>query len=297
MRRVLLTGGTGFAGSRFVQLYGDSYEFILLGRKETTGTADAGAFFKVDLTDIDQLQDVAARVGDVDAVVHLAAHVPNHAGQDNLRDAVDANVVATANLLEVFGSENRRFVLGSTVEVYDQTQIYGQISSGSKTGPRSFYAATKLASEEITAAYALQSGMPLVILRFTVMYGPNDPISRALPNFVKAAIRGETITVGGYRNLRDWIHVDDVALSLRCALESSYRGTVNIGTGHGVSIQQAAEAIIEQSGSSSSIEIGGASGVDIVLNAAEALDSIGFQADWIFPDGLEQMIASFRSND
>lgn len=293
--RILLTGATGFAGRAFLEAVRGRAAVTALGRSAPQQTGDGVAFVPVDLTDAAEVTRAATFVdGRFDVLVHLAAYVPRTGAQDDLRAASAVNIDGTLNLLDAFGDRVDRHVMGSTVEVYDRSLISAPIDRRAHVGPVSAYAATKLASEHLAMSFSAKHGLPTTVLRFSVMYGPDDPLSRAIPNFVRAAVRGSPIEVGGSRALRDYVHVRDVAESVILAAGSTAVGVVDIGTGTGVSIEDAARAIVAAAGSTSVVLPDGVPGTDIIVDAAEAEDAIGFAARMRFPDGLAEIIEAER---
>lgn len=293
--RLLLTGATGFTGRALLKLLPEDTQITILGRSKPKELKATWEFVEVDLASRRSVEAASDLIkGDFDALVHLAAHVPKAGAEDTLIDAVTANICATAHLLDAFGARVRRHVLGSTVEVYDQSKISGDIDEDTPVGPMSYYASTKLGSEYIAISFAKKNLLPTIVLRFSVMYGPNDPIARAIPNFIKQAVANEDVVITGGNTLRDYIHVDDVAVSVIKAINSSETGILSIGTGHGVTIEEAAKAIVESAQSSSRIVSDRKKSVDIVINPQDAERRIGFVAKKQFPDSLDEMIESFR---
>lgn len=293
--RLLLTGGGGFVGQRLLTSLTSQYEVVSLGRSSHGENIERCTYVQADLTDARALAIIAESLGEFDAVIHMAAYVPYESASDELQAAHDVNIQGTINLLSTFGDRAGRLIIGSTAEVYDQGKITGLLTADTVTGPTSYYGATKLSSELIACAYGKKESLPVTVLRFSVMYGPNDPISRALPNFIKKALKNEEIHVTGGDVKRDYIYIDDVVSSIHCALESSTQGVINIGTGYAVSIKDAAHTVVDIAKSESIVSVSDAvSGVDIVVDATEAENAIGFKAKKNFPQGIEEMIASFR---
>lgn len=293
--RLLVTGATGFAGSVWLDSLPESVSVTILGRNQPKSLKENWTFVSVDLSNEASVRDAGNQVdGNFDVLVHLAAHVPRIGVEDVLTDAITANVYATALLLEVFGGRVQRHVLGSTVEVYDQAKITGSIGANTPVGPVSYYASTKLSSEYIALSYAKKNSLPTIILRFSVMYGPSDPIARAIPNFIKKAIANEEITVSGGDTLRDYIYVDDIAKSINDAVNSSAIGVVAIGSGRGIAIAEVARQVVKIADSKSIVTSDKGKSVDIVIDASEAAELIGFVATSHFPDHLEEIIQSYK---
>lgn len=294
--RILLTGATGFVGRAFLKSITPDAEVLCIGRTKPD-RLDV-KFVQTDLQDPRSVRDAADKLdGNFDALIHLAAYVPRQGAEDLLQESNNVNVSGLVNLLDEFKGRFNSLVIGSTAEVYDQARISGPIHEDSPVGPGSFYGATKLAGEYIAQTFGKKNNIPTVILRFSVMYGPDDPIARALPNFIKSALRGDDIQISGGQNLRDYIHIDDVVRSISLAVDSKKSGVVNIGTGKGVTIEDAARQVVAAANSVSQIQINdkeGNAGVDIVIDTRVAERLIGFRASTIFPDKLGEMIDSYR---
>jgi nucleoside-diphosphate-sugar epimerase len=294
--RILLTGATGFAGKAFLDVASEHYDIVCLGRTKPEVQPANITFVETDIQDQGSVNNAANAIeGEFDALVHLAAYVPKEGDSDRLQDATGVNVNGTVNLLEAFKGRFKRHILGSTVEVYDQTQITSPITSTTPVGPVSYYASTKLASEFIALSFSKKNNVPTLILRFSVMYGPNDPIARAIPNFIKSALSNDPIQIKGGQLQRDYIHVTDVADSIVKAIDSSAEGIIAIGTGHSVTIEQTARSIVEQSNSESTVAVEEGLGANIVIDPSEAETKIGFNAAKHFPDALDEVIASYRT--
>lgn len=297
--RILLTGGSGFVGSAFLTSINTAdHEVVCLGRSKITGLGSNTRFITTDICDKKSVVRAAEMVGDpmFDALIHMAAYVPRNSQEDVLDSSEAINIRGTIHILEAFKGRLKKIVIGSTVEVYDQTEINGAINESSTVGPGSYYASTKLGSEFISRTFGLKHKIPVSVLRFSVMYGPNDPINRALPNFIKQALRNERIEVNAGAPLRDYIHIDDVVASIHHAiLSSTSEGTINIGTGFPVSIEKAARDIVRIAGSTSEIIVTEhQTSVDIVIDTSHAKDLLDFDAKYHFPDNLDEMIDSYR---
>lgn len=292
---VLLTGATGFVGMRFIDLLADTHNIVCIGR--TKPVNQKITFINADLTDRRSLEEVAERFGPsyFDVIVNLAAYVPRTKDADTLSAANAVNVEGLINLVEAFEGKFKKLIQGSSAEVYDLSSVQGLLTEQSPTEPSSYYGVTKLNSEYIARTYGKKNDIPVAVLRFSVMYGANDPIERALPIFIRNAISDKPIDVYGGSVLRDYIHVDDVVAGIECAMEGSFlSGLFNIGTGSGVAIRSAAEYVVKLSKSKSRVIDHEGTGSDVVLDISHAQDVIGFQPKIFFPDKLDDMIQSYR---
>jgi len=288
--KLLVTGSSGFVGRRFLEMAPTDWEIICLGRSQPDSFT--GRWIRCDLSDQKSVESAVQQVSDeiFDAIVHLAAFVPRTAADDTLDKARLGNIDATINLLTYFGEKSEKIIIGSTAEVYDQSKIHGPITEDNVVAGGSYYGSTKLASELITQSYAKKLNKELTILRFSVMYGGYDPIARAIPNFIRAAKAGEDLTIRGANVLRDYIHTDDVARSIICAVSANGAGVVNIGTGRGISIRETAQAIVDSTQSTSRITVlSEDGGSDVVIDISRAEKLLNYHPEVFFPDKLKEM--------
>jgi UDP-glucose 4-epimerase len=299
--RVLLTGGSGFLGRRVADLLAeDGHNVVSIGRAapDVAGPRTT-EFVKVDLTDKGEVQRAAAEAGAVDSIIHLAAMVPKNPREDQARAAFDANLTGTINLFDAFGRAGQANTVASTAEVYGLPVRHEPIREDTEPFPLSWYGASKVAAEVYCRVLERQEQLRIALLRFTVLYGPDDPIQRAIPNFVRSAVRGESIRIYGGEELRDYLHVDDAARAVITAWVHRLSGTYNVGSGTGIAVRDAAAAVLRVAGGSARIEQHPRQkpAADIVLDVTRFREATGFTPARVFPDGLEEQIASAAAAD
>ena len=299
--RLLLTGGSGFLGRRVTGLLAENgHNVVSIGR---TVPPDAGtrtsAFVKADLTDAGAVQRAAAEIGSVDSIIHLAAMVPKTTSEDEARAAFDANVSGTIHLFDAFGRAGQANTVASTAEVYGLPTGHALIREDAEPFPLSWYGASKVATEVYCRVLERHEQMRIALLRFTVLYGTGDTIQRAIPNFVRSAVRGESIRIFGGEELRDYLHVDDAARAVITAWEHRLSGTYNVGSGTGIAVRDAAAAVVRAAGGGAGIEQHPRQkpAADIVLDVTRFREATGFAPARVFPDGLEEQIASAAAAD
>jgi dTDP-L-rhamnose 4-epimerase len=118
--------------------------------------------------------------------------------------------------------------------------------------PRNVYAATKLHQEHLAAIFGREHGVAVCALRYHNVYGPrmpaNTPYAGVASIFRNAIAAGRPLEVfEDGRQMRDFIHVRDVARANVRALSSAISGTFNIATGEPHSIGEVATALVEAS--------------------------------------------------
>jgi len=210
--RILITGGTGFIGSRLTEVSRQAgHEVTALGQANTPAEAAnidrlerAGArVLNVSVIDPEALEPALAQI---DVVFHLAA--AQH--EMNVSDAHfrRVNVDGTRNVLEAALRQGvRRVVHGSTIGVYGSAD--GVIDEDSACRPDNIYGVTKLEGERLALSYA--DRIELVVARIPEVYGPGD---RRLLKLFRAIERGKFVNIGPGRNLHHPMYVDDLTAAL-----------------------------------------------------------------------------------
>jgi nucleoside-diphosphate-sugar epimerase len=298
--QILITGGSGFLGQCLTdRLLSEGHQIILLGRANPgKQNSDNCSYVEADITNIEALKEVHNTFPDIDTIVHLAALVPKSKNEDQGLPMFETNTKGTINLMEVFGGSLHNFVYASTAEVYGLPTTNEAITEDILPRPLSYYGASKLAGELFCTVYAERNKLPISILRFTVLYGPGDRIERAVPNFIKKALAGESLDIYGGEDLRDYLHVTDAAEALYLAVTKAPSGIFNIGTGKGISILDTADAVIKAINPKVSKNIIAREKpvTDIVLNVDKAKSVMQFKSVHTFPDLIEEQIKWHKLN-
>ena len=164
--------------------------------------------------------------------------------------------------------------------------------------PRSLYAASKTAQEHYALAWAEATGGRVVALRYHNVYGPHmprdTPYSGVAAIFRSAIERGEPPSVfedGG--QMRDFVHVDDVAAANRAALDAEFAGfdAFNVCSGQPISIGEVAAALTAARAGAHAVITGEYRSGDvrhIVADPARAAEVLGFKAAIRPADGLRE---------
>lgn len=206
---VLITGGTGFIGSRLAMKClkgGDSVR--VLGQENNSSEAwnrkqieEKGA--EVISGSVTNRELVFETMQGMDIVYHLAA--AQH--EANVPDQVfwDVNVAGTKNILEAsLNAGVRRLIHGSTIGVYG-SDSGKTVNEQSPLAPDNIYGITKLEGEGLVRSF--RNKLPLVIVRISETYGPGD---RRLLKLFKGIQKNRFLIIGTGENIHHLIYIDDL---------------------------------------------------------------------------------------
>lgn len=240
--RLIVTGADGFIGSRVVQeAAGRGHDVLAWSRS------------LADLNDGERTRDLLRRFRP-EAIVHAAWYTRATdylRSPENLRclaatlDLVDASVDAGCG----------RFVgVGTCFEYADGPNPRRESDAAD---PQTLYAACKLASWMVGRERARQQHATFVWARPFHVYGPGEHPARLIPS-VRAALRaGQTFVASPGNQVRDPVHVADVASGLTTLAERGEQGVYNICLGRPVSLRQTLEAVAAIEGRVDLLQFGG----------------------------------------
>ena len=310
-KRILLTGGAGFIGSRLAARLVDQNEVVILDNHHRNSLKDTGLLGHPRLTVIegDVLDPIApARaVQGCQMIVHLAAI----AGVDTVLkmpvETMKVNILGTFNVLEAARTIGtlERFVDFSTSEVFGsfayKVKEGDSTTLGSVGEARWTYAVSKLATEHLSFSYLKQYGVPACSVRPFNIYGPGQVGEGAIHRFITQALKGEDITIhNDGSQIRAWCYVDDMVEGVIRALEvpGTVGHTFNIGNPRSVlTVYQLALEIVRLSKSSSKIKFvpWGSTEVELrIPNIDKARQILGYEPAVDLEPGLLRTIEWYR---
>lgn len=267
-KRILLTGGAGFIGSRLAGHLVEQNDVVIFDNHHRNSLKDTG------LASHPRLQVIQGDVLDAGALAQAAkgctmvVHLAAIAGVDTVLkmpvETMKVNILGTLNALEAARAAGgvERFVDFSTSEVFGSYAFKVKEGDSTTLGAvgeaRWTYAVSKLATEHLSFSYLKQYGIPATSVRPFNIYGPGQVGEGAIHRFIMQAIKGEKITIhNDGSQIRAWCYVDDMVQGVLKALEvpEAVGHTFNIGNARSVlTVYQLAKEIIRLSGSASPIE-------------------------------------------
>lgn len=248
MKKVLVTGGTGFVGAPVVaELLARGYEVCVVSSKkaqtiqaQTSGTLTT---CQLDLMDFSGVRTFLQQ-NRFDGIIHMAwlsatgAHAHNSDGNLNW-------TMAGLNLLQCYVEQGGRKFLGAgTMSEYDFAHGYLREDATPLTS-KFLYGQCKSSLYNIGAAYCKLHDVDFKWGRIFNLYGPHEKEARLIPAVITACLRGEDVKVSDCIKFQDYLHVFDAAKGMVDLFESSATGAVNICSGAPVRLRTIVEKIVE----------------------------------------------------
>jgi nucleoside-diphosphate-sugar epimerase len=251
--KVLITGSAGFLGRHFAKaLRENDLTFF-----DITGGVDVRDFFQGRLAEAHDHYDL---------VIHAAAHIGGRSDIEGRPTYLGAYNLQLDGALFEWAIRNKpgAVIYLSSSAVYPVIMQDGlsarrlaehDVSLRDPRLPDATYGWTKLTGERLAAEYMAEGGRVHVVRPFSG-YGEDQSLDYPFPSFAQRALRREDPFEiwGNGRQVRDWIHVDDVVAGALAVFEQDVRSPVNLCSGVGVSFNELAEMFAEAIGYEPTLE-------------------------------------------
>ena len=239
MKRILVTGSSGFIGANLVLQLLKRFDSV-----DVVGIDNMNDYYDVSLKEwrLEQIEEevknhpdssftfVKGNIADkalvnelfgrycFDTVVNLAAQAGVRYSIINPDAYIESNIIGFYNILEACRhsydsgkSGVEHLVYASSSSVYGTNKKVPYSTEDKVDNPVSLYAATKKSNELMAHAYAKLYNIPSTGLRFFTVYGPAGRPDMAYFGFTNKLLRGEKIQIFNYGNCkRDFTYIDDI---------------------------------------------------------------------------------------
>ena len=262
-KRVLVTGGAGFLGSHLCRRLLNEGNDVLCVDNFFTGTRDN----IIELLDNPHFELLRHDVTfplyvEVDEIYNLACPAsPIHYQFDPVQ-TTKTSVHGAINMLGLAKRVKAKILQASTSEIYGDAQVHPQAEgywgNVNPIGPRSCYDEGKRCAETLFFDYHRQHSLRIKVARIFNTYGPNmhPNDGRVVSSFILQALNGEPITIfGDGSQTRSFCYVDDMVDGFvrLMATDDDFTGPLNLGNAAEMTVRELAEAIIDLTGSRSSL--------------------------------------------
>lgn len=242
MKKILVTGYSGFIGNNLIKKLGKRYKIV--GVSNVKNSIHSITKIRKDIRNL-SYRDIPK---DISYIIHLAAISDISYCQKNPSECFDVNIRGTQNLLEISRKIGSKFLFVSTSHVYGIPSKL-PVSEDHPKSPASVYATSKLAGEIISESYAKNYGMDISIVRLFSVYGPNSPPHLVISRIINQLQTSKVIKLGNLYPRRDFVFVDDVVSAIEIIIEKSSGFKIfNIGNGRSYSIREICKNLQEISG-------------------------------------------------
>ena len=324
MKKILVTGGTGYIGSHtVVELISKGYDVVIVDNfsnskpvvldrlREISGKEIK--FYEVDLCDKEKLR-IVFEEQEIDAVIHFAGY--KAVGESVAKPLMyyRNNIDSTLSLLEVMSEYGvKKIVFSSSATVYGNPEVL-PLNEGCRLSTTNPYGTTKLYIEGILKdLYVSDNEWSIAVLRYFNPVGahksgligedPNGIPNNLMPYIVKVAIGelpylnifGDDYDTKDGTGVRDYIHITDLAnghiKAIDYVLKNKGIDYYNLGTGNGYSVLEMVNTFKEVNGVDVPYKIVDRRDGDIAECYADtkyAYEKLGFKAEY----GLSEIVES-----
>ena len=297
--KVLVTGATGFIGRHsLAPLIAAGYEVHATCHTQHPDT-DGN---KITWHQLDLLDSNAACA----LIRQLAPSHMLHFGWyaepgKYLNSLINTQWVSTtiAMLTQFAESGGQRFVAAGTCFEYDGT--YGFCTEGhTPEAPGSLYGHCKNALRNILTAQAEQLDVSFAWGRIFFLYGPNEHPKRLVSSVVQSLLKRQQADCSAGTQIRDFMHVQDVAGAFVALLNSDVTGTVNTCSGHAVTIAELVTRVAQQLDAADLLNLGAlpmrANEPPVLLGNTQRLsEQVRFTPQFDLDAGIADTIAFWRT--
>jgi dTDP-glucose 4,6-dehydratase len=311
MKKVLITGASGFIGSHTVESALDrGYSVRVFLRYNSTGYVGNLRFLGKKLKDIEifwgDIRDytsVLRAVKGVDYVIHLAAQISVPYSFQNPIDFAMNNVVGTTNILKASVECGiSKFVYTSTSEIFGGSDE--PLNEDSLRIPKSPYSASKVGADAMVKSFFYTYNLNTLILRPFNTFGPRQSIRALIPWIIYQGLRSEKVKLGNLEPKRDFTYVKDTVEGILLSLEKETEGgdEINLGTGRSFSVMEVVEVVSKVLGKDLKVEVEEkfkrpkkAEVFNLIADNSKAKRVLGWEPKWSFEEGVRETVEYVRS--
>ena len=256
MQRIIITGSSGFIGSRLCKYLYDSGALIycLVRNSKNIGLLDKyGNVVLVDLINSDNVEQVVRSINP-DYVVNLAGSRNKYSDLGSIKKCYESNfdlslcIIESCKLVKNF----KGFIHIGTADEYGMCKT--PFIETQREQPLNSYGLAKLSITKLLQAQYKTNSFPSIILRPTVIYGPGQSGDMFIPSIIKSLLNRNDYSMTSGEQTRDFVYIDDFIFSIALLISKdiNFNGEVyNISSNHPIKIKDVALLIAEIVGNSS----------------------------------------------
>lgn len=297
MKRVLLTGGTGFIGRHAVApLRERGFDIHLIVHKSTPAPGAGVTPHECDLFDSAAVQSVVRKVSP-SHLLHFAWYAEH--GKYWTSDLNLSWVAASLALAQSFAETGgRRAVFAGTCAEYDWSH---GVCDDKRTplNPRTLYGAAKNGLRQIIEQHARTRGYSTAWGRIFFLFGPGENPARLAPSIALPLLCGERAVCRAGNAVRDVMHAADVAGAFVALLDSTVEGPVNIASGDAVTLGDFARRIAAAVGRPELLDVQSVAPTSdnpasLLADVSRLRDEVKWRPRLLIQDAVTSFVADLR---
>ena len=248
MKKIIVTGGSGFIGSNLIQLLLKKKYFVINIDKSSYSANPYNVkdfkknrnylFYRIDINHKNRIIKILKKHKPI-GIFNLAAETHVDRSIDDAQNFIKSNIIGVYNLLESIRKLNKelrkkiKLLQVSTDEVYGDIPVNDQANEKYNYNPSSPYSASKAGADQLIRSYGRTYGINTLIANPCNNYGPNQFPEKFIPKMIFNILNNRSLPVYGKgRNVREWIYVkDNCDALLKIFLKGKIGQSYNIGTG------------------------------------------------------------------
>ena len=251
MKKIIITGGSGFIGSNLVKFLIKKKYFVInvdkLGYSANPyNLKDVSKnknykFFKVDINNQKKMFNILKKYKPV-GIFNLAAETHVDRSIDNPKDFIESNILGVYNLLLAIIKYKKKFNKKIKLVHISTDEVYGDLKENERSdenfsyNPSSPYSASKASADHLVKSFIRTYKLEAVISNCCNNYGPNQFPEKLIPKMIYNILNNKPLPVYGKgKNSREWIHVMDHCDALLNIFKKGKNGeSYNVGSNKNV---------------------------------------------------------------
>jgi len=297
MKKILITGGTGFIGRHCLPLFVEKgYEVHVVSFSKNDFSFPGVHWYQVNLLNSEEAESLVSAVG-ATHLLHLAWYTEHKKYWTALEN--HDWVRASFDLVKAFRtSGGKRAVIAGTCAEYDWSQ--GRCNEDiTALSPATLYGACRNELRQKIEAFSKETGLSSAWARIFFVYGPAEHPNRLVSSVIASLLKGNPIPCSDGNQKRDFLYVEDVASAFVALMESDFCGAINIGSGVSVSIKDLINTIADKIGRPDLVQLGKlpvntAEPELLIADVKKIKEKTGWSAGYSLNQGLDKTIQWWR---